>query len=284
MAAEDDADIAELLAVVLRGAGYTVYTASDGEQAMLLIQQHLPDLVILDHHMPGRSGLEIAQALRADPRTADLPLLMISTAAPGEATVVFDDVLAKPLLPRVLKAHVESLLTAARPGAPEFASPLLDRRRLGALARYDWDHPQLRRSVDAITKRTAQRLGLPISMANLILDTTQLTVGSHGVTGWIAEAQGTPVEWSFCARMVDTAEPYLVPDATTDPAQQHNPLVQIDGFISYAGVPLVDRDGQVLGAHCVLGTSAQTFTDVDLTELRAAADEIMAVLERYRLP
>ena len=84
--------------------------------------------------------------------------------------------------------------------------------------------------------------------------------------------------------MVDTAEPDVVPDATVDPEQQHNPLVQIDGFTSYAGVPLIDRDGRVLGAHCVLGTSAHTFTDADLAELRAAAGEIMAVLERYRLP
>ncbi len=41
--------------------------------------------------------------------------------------------------------------------------------------------------------------------------------------------------------------------------QQHNPLVTIDGGVSYAGAPLIDHNGQVLGAHCVLDTSARSF-------------------------
>lgn len=284
VAVEDDADIADLLAAVLRDAGYTVHAAADGEQALVLIDRYHPDLVILDHYLSAMTGLQVAQTLRADPRTAAVALLMISSDAPAEATVFVDDVLAKPLRPRVLKAHVESLLATARPGWPDVPSPLLDRRRLGALAGYDWDHRDLRSGIDAITRRTAARLGLPVGMANIVLDTAQLTVGSHGVTGWIAEANGTPVEWSFCAHTVTTGQPYVVPDATADPVQQHNPLVSIDGFASYAGVPLIDPNGRVLGAHCVLGTSAHTFTEADLAELRTAAGEIMTLIQRYRLP
>ncbi|MGK5681664.1 response regulator [Actinoplanes sp. URMC 104] len=284
VAVEDDADIADLLSVVLRAAGYTVYTAPDGEQGLTLIDRHHPDLVILDHYLPGMTGMQVAQRLRAEPRTAALPLLMISTNAPYDATVFVDDVLTKPLRPRVLKAHVESMLATTRPGWPDPPSPVLDRRRLGALAGYDWDHPDLRRSVDAISQRTAARLGLPIGMANLVLDTAQFTIGSHSVTGWIAEADGTPLEWSFCVQTVTTGRPYVVPDATIDPVQQHNPLVTIDGWASYAGVPLIDHHGHVFGVHCVLDTSPHTFTETDLAELRAAADEIMALLQKYRLP
>jgi DNA-binding response OmpR family regulator len=283
VAAEDDTDIADLLAEVLRGAGYTAHTAPDGEQALVLIREHRPDLVILDHFLPGMTGLQIAQQMRADPRTAAIPLLMLSSEAPDAARIVFDEVIAKPLRPRVLKAHVESLLAAAVAGAPDIGSPLLDRRRLAALAGYDWDHPELRREVDAITRRTAGRLGLPTGMANLVLDTTAITLGSHGVPEWLDEARGTPVEWSFCARTVPTGRPYVVPDATVDEDQRDNPFVTRDKFVSYAGVPLIDQDGQVLGAHCVLGADARAFGDADLAELRAAAGEIMAVLQRYRL-
>ena len=191
---------------------------------------------------------------------------------------------AEHLRPRVLKAHIERLLATTRPDWPDNPSPLLDRRRLGALAGYDWDHPDLRRGVDAISQRTATRLGLPVGMANIVLDTAQFTVGSHGVTGWIAEAGGTPVEWSFCAQTVMTSHPYVVANASVDPVQRHNPLVTIDGFTSYAGVPLIDHDGHVFGAHCVLGTSTHTFCDADLAELCDAAAEIMALAQRYRLP
>ena len=74
-----------------------------------------------------------------------------------------------------------------------------------------------------------------------------------------------------------------MPDTAADPVQQYNPIAIIDGFASYAGVPLIDRDGNILGAHCVLGTSTHQFTDADLTELRTAADDIMAILQQYRL-
>ena len=58
------------------------------------------------------------------------------------------------------------------------------------------------------------------------LDTTQFFVGSHGLTGWIAEAEGTPVEWSFCGSAVLGGEPgYTVDDAETHPAHRDTPLV-----------------------------------------------------------
>ena len=283
VAVEDDADIAELLSHVLSDAGYTVYPATHGEQALALITRHHPDLILLDHYLPGMTGLQIAQRLRADPRTATVPLLMISTDAPAEAAVVVDDVLPKPVRPRVLKAHIESLLATARPDRPASPSPLLDRHRLAAMAGYDWDHPDLRRGIEAIAERTATRLGLPIGMTNIVLDTAQASVGSYGTPAWIAEAGGTPIEWAFCAQTVTTGRPYVVADATVDPIQQHNPLVAIDGFTSYAGVPLIDGNGQVLGAHCVIGTTTHTFTDADLTELCDAATEIMTLIQRHQL-
>ena len=155
--------------------------------------------------------------------------------------------------------------------------------RAQVLAGLDLDNPALRRELDAITERTAGRLGLPISLVSFVLDTAQLLGGSHGIDGWIAAAQGTPVEWSFCANAVASGQPYIVPDATADAQQANNPLVTIDGIRSYAGVPLT-LDGQILGAHCIIGTDTHNFTDADLAELRDSADEITALLQNYRLP
>jgi GAF domain-containing protein len=155
--------------------------------------------------------------------------------------------------------------------------------RMQVLASLDLDNPALRRELDAITERTASRLGLPISMVSFVLDTAQLLGGAHGIGGWVAAAQGTPVEWSFCANAVASGQPYIVPDATVDAQQASNPLVTIDGIRSYAGVPLI-LDGQILGAHCIMGTDTHTFTDAELAELRDSADEITALLQNYRLP
>jgi GAF domain-containing protein len=156
-------------------------------------------------------------------------------------------------------------------------------RRMLVLSSIDLDDVGLRAQLDAITARTADRLGLPSSLVTLVLDTAQVLAGSHGVPEWIVAAGGTPVEWSFCAHTVSRGGPYVVTDATTDPAHADNPLVTVDGVTSYAGVPLV-IDGQVLGAHCVLGGHPRTFSEADLAELREAADDIVALLERHRLP
>jgi GAF domain-containing protein len=154
--------------------------------------------------------------------------------------------------------------------------------RMRVLASVDLDDPDLRAKLDAISARTAARLNLPLAMVTLVFDTAQVIAGSHGVGGWIADAGGTPVEWSFCAHLVAGRRPYVVPDAAADPVHATNPLVTIDGIGSYAGVPIT-LDGYVLGGHCIADGRPHDFTDADLAELRRGADEITAVLQQHRL-
>ncbi|MEU4563688.1 GAF domain-containing protein [Actinoplanes sp. NPDC023936] len=153
--------------------------------------------------------------------------------------------------------------------------------RFEVLADIDLDDPELRRRLDLISERTAGRLGQPVALVSMVLDTAQVFPGSYGLTGWLAEMAGTPIEWSFCVNAVETGAAYVVPDTTVDAKQADNPLVTVDGVRSYAGVPII-VDGAVLGTHCVLGTDAREFTDADLAELRRGADEISGVLGAYR--
>ncbi|MEU4621997.1 GAF domain-containing protein [Actinoplanes sp. NPDC023801] len=153
--------------------------------------------------------------------------------------------------------------------------------RFAVLAGIDLDDPELRRRLDAIAERTAHRLGQPIGLVSMVLNTAQVFPGSYGLQGWLAEMAGTPIEWSFCVNAVTSGAPYVVPDATEDVKQAGNPLVTVDGVRSYAGVPIV-VDGAILGAHCVLGPDPRAFTEADLAELRRGADEISALLEEYR--
>ncbi|MES2844648.1 MAG: response regulator [Pseudomonadota bacterium] len=80
---EDEPHIAEAIRFILSRDGWQVSTLSDGAGAVAAVQARRPDLVILDLMLPGCSGLEILTALRADPATADLPVMMLTAKGQG---------------------------------------------------------------------------------------------------------------------------------------------------------------------------------------------------------
>ncbi len=129
---EDEPAILELLKVNLIDAGYDVLTAGDAEAADVLLRDKLPKLLLLDWMLPGQSGLAFAKALRADARTRELPIIML-TARSGEADKVagleawVDDYVTKPFSPRELKARIKAVLRRRAPDAaqePLQAGPL----------------------------------------------------------------------------------------------------------------------------------------------------------------
>lgn len=166
---------------------------------------------------------------------------------------------------------------------PVDVDALSDLARMRAITSYDLLDPGLRDQLDAVTARTSRELGQPISLVTVVLDSALLVLGNTGLEGWIVATGGTPVEWAFCARAVLSNAPYVVDDASEDPVQRHNPLVQFDGVRAYAGVPLRTPDGHVLGAHCVLNSEPQAFTPAQVAVLETAAAEINEILNGYRL-
>jgi two-component system, OmpR family, phosphate regulon response regulator PhoB len=125
---EDEPAILELLKVTLADAGYDVREAPDAEGAQRSLKHALPDLMLLDWMLPGQSGLGLARQLRGDPRTRDLPIIMV-TARGEEADKVagleawVDDYVTKPFSPRELRARIKSVL---RRRAPEAAQETLE--------------------------------------------------------------------------------------------------------------------------------------------------------------
>ncbi|HEX6138199.1 MAG TPA: phosphate regulon transcriptional regulator PhoB [Casimicrobiaceae bacterium] len=125
---EDEPAIRELLKVNLADAGYDVQEAADAESAQRSLEARLPDLLLLDWMLPGQSGLALARRLRADARTRELPIIMV-TARSDEADKVagleawVDDYVTKPFSPRELKARIRTVL---RRRAPEVAQEVLE--------------------------------------------------------------------------------------------------------------------------------------------------------------
>ncbi|MFG1927948.1 GAF domain-containing protein [Cryptosporangium sp. NPDC048952] len=158
---------------------------------------------------------------------------------------------------------------------------LAGRERLEALARYDVDDPHLKQQLDAISMRTAMHMHMPTALTTLVLDNATMIAGGHNVEGWLRGGPGGPAEWSLCTQTVLTGEPYIVTDATRDPAQCTNPIVELDGMRAYAGAPLIAPSGQVLGAHCVIDSTPHVFSEEEIAELQAAAHDVVVAFEQH---
>ncbi|MGE0800232.1 MAG: phosphate regulon transcriptional regulator PhoB [Lautropia sp.] len=121
---EDEPAIRDLLAVNLRHGGYRPLQAADALSARRLIDQELPDLLLLDWMLPDQSGTEFARRLRADERTRGMPIIMLTARSEeGDRLVGFDsgvdDYVCKPFSPRELLARIKALLRRAAPDASD---------------------------------------------------------------------------------------------------------------------------------------------------------------------
>ena len=115
LVAEDDRDIADLVAHYLRRESWTVRIAGSGDEALAGLRAEPADLVILDVMLPGLSGLEVCRALRADRATAAVPIIMLTARAEEADRVIglelgADDYVSKPFSPNELVARVRALM------------------------------------------------------------------------------------------------------------------------------------------------------------------------------
>lgn len=118
---EDEDALATLLKYNLDKEGHRVVVASDGEEALMLVDERQPDLIVLDWMLPKVSGIEVCRRLRAKPETKNLPVIML-TARGEESDRVrgldtgADDYIVKPFSMSELAARVRAVLRRIRPG------------------------------------------------------------------------------------------------------------------------------------------------------------------------
>ena len=117
---EDEPAIQELLAVNLKHNGFLVVRAGSAEDAEAVIRATLPDLLVLDWMLPGKSGVALAKKLRGDERTRELPIIMLTARVHEEDKVLgleagADDYITKPFSPKELVARVRAVLRRRQP-------------------------------------------------------------------------------------------------------------------------------------------------------------------------
>jgi DNA-binding response OmpR family regulator len=121
LVADDDPDIIRFVEVNLRLEGYQVAVARNGEQALDKALELQPDVVLLDVRMPVIDGFEVCARLRADPRGAAIPVILLTANIPVTGDhrrareVGADDFVVKPFDPGDLMARVRALVQAGRP-------------------------------------------------------------------------------------------------------------------------------------------------------------------------
>jgi len=119
---EDEPAIAELIALNLRHQGFEVALAANADEAQARIDQVLPDLVILDWMLPGTSGVQLARRWRSNPRTREVPVIMLTARAAESDKIAgldagADDYLTKPFSPAELQARIRAVLRRRAPTA-----------------------------------------------------------------------------------------------------------------------------------------------------------------------
>jgi CheY-like chemotaxis protein len=113
--ADDNEDMRLMLRDLFRAAGHEITMVPDGLSALAAIEEREPDLVILDHAMPGLTGIEVCRRVKQNPFTSRIPVLMLTAQGAVESKVEgfaagADDYLSKPFDPRELRARVQALL------------------------------------------------------------------------------------------------------------------------------------------------------------------------------
>jgi CheY-like chemotaxis protein len=116
----DDEDVLrQLVRATLDNGEYSIVEATDGDESLELARRLRPDVIVLDMMMPGRSGLEVLEELRGDPKLASTPVIMLTARArqadrEAAAAAGADRYLAKPFSPLELISLVEELLDGGR--------------------------------------------------------------------------------------------------------------------------------------------------------------------------
>jgi two-component system phosphate regulon response regulator PhoB len=128
---EDEVAIVTLLKYNLEREGFKVFTTGDGEEAVMMVRENKPDIIVLDWMLPSMTGLEVCRQLRRDQNTKNIPIIMLSARGEEEDRVRgldngADDYMVKPFSPSELVSRIRAVFRRIRPALSEQALSFSD--------------------------------------------------------------------------------------------------------------------------------------------------------------
>ncbi len=187
--ADDEPDILEILSFNLKAEGYEVISAKNGDEAIDLAKKHQPNLIILDVMMPGKTGLEVCNILRAQPQFAETLIIFLTAMSDESAEIKgletgADDYITKPVSPKVLLSKVNALFRRVKKdetGTIKINGMEIDREKF--MVRYNGDDIILARKEFELISLLASRPG-KVFLRNEILNRiwgTEVIVGDRTI-------------------------------------------------------------------------------------------------------
>lgn len=289
--AEDQSDNIHLLSTRLKSEGYTFIVAMDGQETLDKVQAELPDLVLLDVNMPRKNGFEVLAEIRSDPRTAHIPVIVLTAARTSVRDIReglglgADDYITKPFDWRELAARVRSKLRV------KHAEDQLRRRNreLSLLPEIGQDL-SARTDVEELSGVVLQRAvnALSAASSNLVvfgLDDQRFykTHLVREVSGWDwSRMQSWLATKGLIAQVANSGQGALLTDTETLESWPRQNPAEASGAKSAICVPLLGRRG-VVGTLMLVHEQANYFTNDHLGLLQAIASQAAIAIENAQL-
>ncbi|HEY9153686.1 MAG TPA: GAF domain-containing protein, partial [Opitutaceae bacterium] len=164
---------------------------------------------------------------------------------------------------------------------PNVRHPLADPARLSALDRTQLMDTSSDESFDRLTRMAADLIGAPISLMTLVDEKRQFFKSAVGLTGWMAEARGSDVKYSFCQYVVTSGATMVVENSAVHPVVKDNPGFTELGVQAYLGVPIHSPDGYTLGSLCVADNRPRQWTQAQIRLMNELSDLVSTQIKLH---
>jgi PAS domain S-box-containing protein len=309
--ADDNADLRQYVRRLLADS-YEVQVVANGEAALSATRENPPDLVVTDLMMPQLDGLALLQKLRADSRTANVPVILLSARAGEEARMEglgagANDYLVKPFSARELLARVSASLETSRvAGAAlarekslrklaedaetrtkeELAAELSAMTRLHELSTRLLAESELQPMLEEVLDASIALLSADFGNIQLYDENTgRLRIAAHrGFTQeFLDYFAGVPEGTAACGEALHRKDRVIVEDVLTEPMfEPHLGVVAAAGYRAVQSTPLLGRRGEVLGMISTHFRKPHRPSERDLRFMDLYAGQAVELIERKR--
>ena len=162
---------------------------------------------------------------------------------------------------------------------PARQNALDDPQRLAALRRATLLDPSWDAGFDRLARFAREVLEVPVALVSIVDVDRQLFKGCAGLPEPWASSRETPISQSFCRFAVESGQPLVIDDARTHPLVQDNAAIGTLGIAAYAGIPLITREGDVLGSFCAIDHVPRHWTEREVQLLTELAAMVMTGIE-----
>jgi len=309
--ADLDPSQAQIYRHIAKAQGLDPMLVRDGAAALTLLKEHgAPALTMTELSLPRVDGFRLIEEIRKLAPEEYAPVVVISAfrnlreaALAQKERLGISALLARSTpVESILRTVKKVLAASSAPHGPaqkmsapptSLVQPEVDEERAEEVRLHHLDQMGLveagaeqDQELRAIVNDVARRFSVPVALITLVLEDRQWFKAHVGLSGQLLEARGSPRDWSFCAHVVQGRMPLIVPDAALHPAFANNTLVKDGTVRSYAGVPLENPSGDILGSLCIIDAKPMSISAEDVDALivigRAVAGELELRASRKR--